>query len=111
MPRSLWFAPVALLILAAGALGLRHGWALAHLSEGAVIERYAARYVSDYGAAARPEDCAARPGTGRAIWLVVRCTPRDAGGAVWYEYHVTRLGRIALGGRQQGSHATKREST
>ena len=53
-------------------------------TETEVIDRVAARYVAETGAAAT--DCAARPAVSAGLWLVVAC----AG----HEYFVDSFGRV-----------------
>ena len=73
------FLPVAALVVLAGYLGLRAGMPV---SETAIIDSYAARYLADAPEGAAPTDCVARPGEG-AVRLTVRCI--HASGTV-YEY-------------------------
>ncbi|KUF09105.1 hypothetical protein [Pseudoponticoccus marisrubri] len=87
MPRWLWFAPLAVLLVAVALFGFRQGWIVANLTETDVIEAMAARYLAEAGPQARASDCVARPG--REVWLVVAC-----GGPGMWEYRVDRLGRL-----------------
>ncbi len=77
---AIWM-PVMLLAVLAGVLGYRAGWRSATLTEGAAIERYAARYLEQSGPGARASDCIAVPG--EAAWLVVRCGRRGLYRAYW----------------------------
>ena len=83
MPRAIWLPVVGLAAAVAG-LGLLLGGRAATTTETEVIERVAARYVTETGAA--PEDCAARPAESAGLWLVVAC----AGHA----YFVDPYGRV-----------------
>lgn len=92
MPRWLFFAPLAALVMAVAALGLRQGYVRATLTETDVINRYAAQYLQEAGPGAALTDCLARPGQRAGVWLVVICTaPAQAGS---YAYYVNRLGAL-----------------
>ena len=71
MPRRLIYLPLLGLVAAAAALGLLLGGRAATKTETEVIDRVAARYVAETGAA--HEDCAARPAESAGLWLVVAC--------------------------------------
>ncbi|MCV3272493.1 hypothetical protein [Roseobacter sinensis] len=90
MPRWMWFAPLALLILAGAVWAFRWGWIAATITETDVITSYAQRYLKEAGADAQLTDCAARPGRQAGVWLVVRCL--GPGGR--YDYPVDRFGRL-----------------
>lgn len=83
MPRMIVLWVVVLVAVVAG-LGLLLGRRAVSTTETQVIERVAARYVAETGAAAA--DCAARPAVSAGLWLVVAC----AG----YEYFVDSYGRV-----------------
>ncbi|MBV0911414.1 hypothetical protein [Anianabacter salinae] len=85
------FLPLAALVLVAGIAGLRLGTGQARLTETQVIDRYAARYLSEAKGAALT-DCLAVPVAASDIWLTVRCGP-DRTGAI-YEYHVDPSGGL-----------------
>ena len=91
----LWL-PVVALTLAVGVYALRLGWVAATITETDVIERYAAVYVGETGAART--DCRAVPGQGGAVWLVVICGPVPFDPARHYEYHANRLGGLVFQG-------------
>jgi len=84
MPRRLIFLPVLGLVAAVAVLGLMLGGRAATTTETAVIEKVAARYAAETGAAR--SDCAARPAASADLWLVVTC----AGHA----YFVDSFGRV-----------------
>lgn len=91
VPRWLWFAPFACLVVAVGLLAYRQGLKLSRITENDVIETYTAYYVRTYGEPARATDCTARPGPGNAIWIVVSCVaPRGE----HIDYPVDRFGRL-----------------
>ena len=91
MPGWLWFAPLAVLVVALGLWAFRLGWIAATISETDVIERYAALYMQTQGDSARATDCVARPGVSPRVWIVVSClTPQG----VRVDYPVDRLGRL-----------------
>ncbi|MFD1344240.1 hypothetical protein [Litorisediminicola beolgyonensis] len=100
MPRWVWFLPVGLLVVLAALLGWRQGWHVATLTETDVIERAAARYLSDREAAgtadgARAEQCRARPAPGNSgAWLVVICGPEPHDPDRHYTYYHRRDGAL-----------------
>ena len=77
--KNLWlFSPLVGLILLAGVLGYRLG---RPVSETAIINSYADRYVAEYGGSRT--DCLARPGGTAAVRLSVECRS-PSGGLVIY---------------------------
>lgn len=92
MPRWLWWAPLVVLTLAAGLVAFHQGWIRAHLTETDVINHYAARYVAQAQGEAEVTDCVAQPGTGRGVWLVIRC--RRPGAPVGMLFPVDHGGRL-----------------
>lgn len=91
MPRWLWFAPLALLMVLSSIWAFRLGWIAATITETDVITAYSARYLQEYGPAAKATDCTARPGRARGVWIVVTCVGAQTG---HNEYAVDRLGRL-----------------
>ena len=73
----IWLLPVAALTVAAGYLGWRLGQPV---TETAIIDRFAARYLSEAPAGAARTDCLARAGQGE-VRLTVICT--HPGGAIF----------------------------
>ena len=92
MPRWLYFAPMIALVAASAVLGLSLGRKAANPSEAAVIARIAARYVAEAAGTAQISDCAARPATSEALWLVITCTPPGGGENAAFEYFIDRFG-------------------
>ena len=91
MPRWLWWAPFALLTLAAAIYVFRLGVIAATITETDVINRYAQEYLRDAGAGASLTDCHARPGTAEpGSWIVVVCAGPDGRRS----YHVNRFGGL-----------------
>jgi hypothetical protein len=90
MPRWLWFAPFAVLLVASGIWAFRLGWIAATLTETEVIAHYSAQYVATFGPAAQASDCVARPGAAKGVWIVVSCGTEATGHT---EYHINRFGR------------------
>lgn len=91
MPRWLWWTPFALLLLVGAVYVFRLGMIAARIAETDVINRYAAVYMAETGAAAALEDCHARPGLDEpGIWIVVIC----AGPEGRRSYHVNRFGGL-----------------
>lgn len=90
MTRRALFLPLVVLVLAGGGLALLLGARAATTTETQAIERVAARYL-DEGGAART-DCHARPAQSDGLWLVVICEDAAGRGA---EYFVDRFGRVA----------------
>ncbi|MBV7393540.1 hypothetical protein [Mameliella sediminis] len=87
--RVLLWLPLAALVLFGAIQAFRAGWIVAHLSESAAIETYAARYMQETGAPAA--DCTAVPG--EKVWLVIRCgTGEDR-----RIYRVNRFGGLVTG--------------
>lgn len=91
-PRWLFFAPLLALVLAVAGIGLLLGVRLALTTETEVIERVAARYVSEASPQAELSDCQARPAQSDELWLVVICTSAQGQGGV--AYFVDRFGRV-----------------
>lgn len=91
-PRWLFFAPVLALVLAVAGIGLLLGARLALTTETEVIERVAARYVSEASPQAQRSDCQARPAQSEGLWLIVVCAPEQGQGGV--AYFVDRFGRV-----------------
>jgi hypothetical protein len=90
----LWWAPLGVLIVGAGLLGLRLGYVALNVSETDVINAYAAQYVERSAPNGRLTDCHAVPGDGfPGIWIVVSC--RAPGGA-WegVDFYANRLGGL-----------------
>ena len=83
----IWLLPVAALTVAAGYLGWRLGQPV---TESEIIERFAARYLSQAPAGAARTDCLARAGQG-AVRLTVICAHPD--GAV-FVYPAGPRGRL-----------------
>lgn len=91
MPRWLWFAPLAGLLIATALLAYRQGRIVAQITETDLIETYAVYYTKTYGPPALATDCVARPGAESAVWIVVSCmSPR--GDRI--DYPIDRLGRL-----------------
>lgn len=90
MPRWVWFAPLAILILAGAVWAFRWGWIAATITETDVINTYTQRYLAEGGATARLTDCTAVPGQQTGVWIVVRCLGTEAR----YDYPVDRFGRL-----------------
>lgn len=95
--------PFLLLTLAVGLFYLRLGWIAATLTEGEVIARYAARYVTTLSEnhpdeKASQADCLAVPGDERGVWLVIICGDNPCDRARYFEYHVNRVGGFVHGG-------------
>ena len=84
MPRRLIYLPLLGLMAVVAGLGLMLGGRAASTTETEVIERVAARYVAETGAAAT--DCAARPAVSAGLWLVVACRH--------HAYFVDSYGRV-----------------
>ena len=88
MPRWMWFAPFGILVLLVGYTGIKLGIERASVTESAVIEYYAAQYVTDHGAQIGPgaaiTDCVGVPGEQGRVWIEVRCTPPGGGAAFLY---------------------------
>ncbi|MFK7879147.1 hypothetical protein [Roseobacter sp.] len=91
MPAWLWWAPLAVLVLALGIWAFRWGWIATMITETDVINTYAERYLQEAGNAARRTDCSAVPGDQNGVWIMIRCAP-SAGGR--YDYPVDRFGRL-----------------
>ncbi|MDW3222302.1 MAG: hypothetical protein R8G34_05340 [Paracoccaceae bacterium] len=91
MPSWLWWAPLAVLVMAMGIWAFRWGWIAAAITETDVINTYASRYLSEAGASARLTDCAATPGDHVGVWITVNCV--DPSGAR-YDYAVDKFGRL-----------------
>ncbi len=91
MPRWVWFAPFALIVVALGLWSFRMGMVAASLTETEVIETYAGLYVDTHGGSARPADCMATPGQHPQVWIVVSCTSRDG---ARFDYPVDTFGRL-----------------
>jgi hypothetical protein len=91
MPRWVWFAPLALMVLALGIWSFRMGMVVATLTETDVIETYAGFYVETLGAPARLSDCTATPGQHPEIWILVSCLSGDGRR---FDYPVDRFGRL-----------------
>lgn len=89
MPRRAPLIVGLLLALVAAFVGLRLGWQVARLDEGAVILAVADHCVAEAGGSARREDCAAIPGQVRGVWLVVIC-----GSDPQQRFDVDRAGRF-----------------
>jgi len=89
MPRRLIYLPLLGLVAAAAALGLLLGGRVVATTETEVIDRVAARYVAETGAART--DCHATPAQSAGLWLVVTCAGAD-GGRV--EYFIDRFGDV-----------------
>ncbi|MEM6477594.1 MAG: hypothetical protein AAF647_00970, partial [Pseudomonadota bacterium] len=89
-----YFAPFGVLVLIAGYTGLKLGIERGAVTEGAVLEYYAARYLEDHaerlGSGADISDCVGVPGEVGRVWIEVRCTPK--GGAPAFLYGVGRGG-------------------
>ncbi|WP_299962780.1 hypothetical protein [uncultured Roseobacter sp.] len=92
MPRWLWFAPLAVVVLGGAGWAFRWGWILATITETDVITTYAQRYLTEGGAGARLTDCVAVPGQGEGVWIVVRC----ARSGVRFDYPADRFGRLLI---------------
>lgn len=90
MTRRALFMPLMAVVLAGAALALLLGGRAATTTETDAIERVAAQYLEEGGAART--DCRARPAQSEGLWLVVIC--EDAGGR-GAEYFVDRFGRVA----------------
>jgi hypothetical protein len=91
MPRWVWFAPFAVLVLALGIWGFRLGWIAATLTETDVILAYTNRYLDTRGADGEPTDCSARPGRDASVWILVTCVAPDG---TRHDYPVDRFGRL-----------------
>ena len=90
MPRWLWFAPLAGLLIAVAIWAFRLGWIATTITETDVITRYSQLYMSEAGASARLTDCAGLPGDREGVWIIVRCQ-RDG---QRHDYPVDRFGRL-----------------
>ncbi|MCR9147083.1 MAG: hypothetical protein NXH74_07760 [Rhodobacteraceae bacterium] len=90
MPRGIMAFPLLAVALGGVALALLLGGRAVTTTETEVIERVAARYMAEGGAAR--SDCHARPAQSDGLWLVVICEAGDGGGM---EYFIDRFGRVA----------------
>ena len=94
MPRWVWFVPVGMLALVVGYTGLKLGLERMNVTETAVINHYAARYVEDHaeiiGEGAQLTDCVGVPGSVGTVWIEVQCTP--PGGEPAFLYGAARNG-------------------
>lgn len=81
--------PLVALVAALTVLGLSMGRKVALTTESDVIEKVAALYVEEGGAAR--SDCHARPARSEALWLVVTCAREGTS----IEYFIDRFGRVA----------------
>lgn len=101
IPRWLYFAPVAVLILIVGYTGLKLGIERANVTEGAVIEYYAGEYIEDHaqiiGPGAARTDCVGVPGEVGQVWIEVQCSP--ASGEAAFLYGVNRGGGLLYAAR------------
>jgi hypothetical protein len=93
VPRWLWWAPFAFLLVGCGLISLRIGWIVATLTETDVITQYAQRYVKAQGNSATFGDCAAMPANvGPKLWIVVRYITEGA--QIGQRYLVNRFGGL-----------------
>ena len=88
--RRALFLPLVAVVLAGAGLALLLGGRAATATETDAIERIAALYLAEGGAART--DCRARPAQSPGLWLVVTCTDDRGRGA---EYFLDRFGRVA----------------
>lgn len=90
MPRFLWFAPLAALVLALAVWSFRMGWIVATISETDVIEAWTAHYVAETDGARR-SDCSAQPGAQKQVWILVTCKHSDGRR---FDYPADRMGKL-----------------
>ncbi|MEO0665057.1 MAG: hypothetical protein AAFY97_04910 [Pseudomonadota bacterium] len=101
IPRWLYFAPLLVLALIVGYTGLKLRIERDAVTEQAVIEYYAKRYLEDHAELIGPEaaitDCVGVPGEQGRIWVEVRCTP--PGGEAAFLYGANRGGGLEYAAR------------
>ena len=94
MPRWVWFVPVGMLALVVGYTGLKLGLERMNVTETAVINHYADRYLEDHaeliGPGAQLTDCVGVPGSVGTVWIEVQCAP--PGGEPAFLYGAARNG-------------------
>ena len=105
VPRWLWFAPLAGVLMAVAVLAFRQGLTVAQITETDVIETYTAHYVALHGQKARATDCSGRPSAQKGVWIIVTC--QSATGQR-FDFPIDRFGRLLLlDGKKEDLHAPR----